>query len=126
MCAYINPVVVHSCRSRELQFHFPDNNRVLEEYNVTGYEETMPPSSYLLTGETDVIGKERMVREEHSSGYKVVSISKVFKSIAMLQLFNSCERKSGKTKGIPKHKEQSKVSLIHSLQHLLMNTYVYK
>ena len=35
-----------------------------------------------------MIGMERMVRDEHSSGYKTALILKVLKSIALLQPFN--------------------------------------
>ena len=98
-------------RSRELLFHFPNNNYILEENNVPGYDETMQSSSYLLMGETDVIGMERMVRDEHSSGYKTALILKVLKSIALLQPFNLRERIIGANNEIQKHKaQQSKAS----------------
>lgn len=103
--------LITSHSSRELLFHFHDNS-VLEENNVPGYDETIQFSSFLLTSKTggDVMGQEQLGREEHSSGFQFASISKVLKSIALLQLLNSCERNTGTTKGIPKHKDQSKAS----------------
>ena len=84
----INRILIQSHRSSVLLLYLPDNNRILEENNVPGYDETIQLSSY----------------------YKVTSISKVLNSIALLQLLNSCERNTGTTKEISKQGEKSKAS----------------
>ena len=84
----INCILIQSHRSSELLLHLPDNNRILEENNVPGYDETIQLTSY----------------------YKVTSILKVLNSTALLQLLNSCERNTGTTKEISKQGEQSKAS----------------
>lgn len=108
----INYIYNHAEAENYCIIFFPTNKRVLEENHVPGCDETIQFSSYLLTSKTggDVIGQEQMGREEHSSGFRFASISNILKTIALLQLFNICERNTGTTKGIPKHKDQSKAS----------------
>ena len=85
---------------------------------MPGSDNIIHSSFDFLADETggDVTGKKRIVREKHSTGYKVDFISNAFKSIALLRSFNLYERNTGTNKEIPKHRvQQSKVSYLQLL-----------